>query len=116
MARVRFGPQKLALIPVLVLLFGALPLATSSPLLLWLLLVPLAAVVWVLRARVLVDADRLEVCNGLGRRAVPWSEVEGLDVPRLAPVRMLLRGDRRVALGAVPRGEVRRLMALAPRA
>ena len=115
MERTRFGPTRIALVPVLVLLFGALPLATSSPLLLWLLLVPVAAAVWVLRARVLADDAELEVCNGLGRRTVAWSEVEGLDVPRFAPVRLLLRGGRRLPLTAVQRNEVRRLMALAPR-
>ena len=115
MERVRFGPQKIALIPVLVLLFGALPLASSSPLLLWLLLVPVLAAVWVLRARVVADDARLEVCNGLGRRTVAWSDVEGVDVPRYAPVRLLLRGGRRVPLTALGRAEVRRLLALAPR-
>ncbi len=116
MASVRFGPEKVALIPVAILLFGALPLATSSPLLLWLLLLPLAAAVWVLRARVVADDAELEVCNGLGRRTVPWSDVEGLDVPRYAPVRLLLRGGRRLPLTALGRDEVRRLMDLAPRA
>ena len=115
MERTRFGPDKIALLPVLVLLFGALPLAASTPLLLWLLLVPVGAAVWVLRARVLADAEQLEVCNGLGRRTVPWSDVEGLDVPRWTPVRLLLRGGRRLPLTALSRGDVRRLMALAPR-
>lgn len=113
--RVRFGPQKIALVPVAVALFGALPLATSSPLLAWLVLLPLAAAVWVLRARVVAEGDRLEVCNGLGRRTVAWDEVEGIDVPRYAPVRLLLTGGRRVALTALGRPDVRRLLALAPR-
>lgn len=115
MERVRFGPDKIVLVPVAVALLGALPLATSSLLLLWLLLLPLAAGVWVLRARVVVDSSRLEVCNGLGRRKIAWSEVEGLDVPRYAPVRLLLIGGRRLALTPVARSEVRRLLALAPR-
>ena len=113
--RVRFGPEKIALVPVGVALFGSLPLAASSPLLVWLLLLPLAAAVWVLRARVVVDGARLEVCNGLGRRTVAWADVEGLDVPRYAPVRLLVSGCRPVPLTALGRSEVRPLLALAPR-
>ena len=109
----RFGPQKIGLLPVLVLLLGALPLAASSGPLLVVLLVPLAAAVWVLRARVVADRHGLLVCNGLAAHAHPWSEVEGFDVPRLGPVRLVLR-DRRVALTAVSRRELRALLLLAP--
>jgi len=113
--RVRFGPERVALVPVALTLCGAVPLAASSRLLVWLLLLPPLAAVWVLRARVVADGDRLEVCNGLRRHTVAWQEVEGVDVRRRAPVRLLLRGGRRVALTALPRSDVRRLLALAPR-
>ena len=111
--RRRFGPERIALLPVLVMLLGALPLAGSSGWLLWLLLVPLGAAVWVLRARVVADGDTLLVCNGLGTQVHPWSAVEGFDVPRYGPVRLLLPG-RRVPLTALPRRDLRALLALAP--
>ncbi|MDP9433907.1 MAG: PH domain-containing protein [Actinomycetota bacterium] len=102
---VRFGPERLSLLPVLVLLMGALPLAASAAALQPLLLVPLACAVWVLRARVVVRPQELEVCNGLGVTRLPWEQVEGYDVARLGPVRgpvrVLTRG-RRVPLTAVP--------------
>ena len=110
----RFGPERIALLPVLVALLGALPLATSSRWLSWLLLVPLVAGVWVVRARVVADARGLLVCNGLGSSAHPWSDVEGVDVPRRGPVRLLLAGGRRRPMTALPRRELRALLAVAP--
>ena len=113
--RVRFGPERVALLPVLIFLAGAVPLALSSPWLVWLLLLPVAAAVWVLRARVVVDGAGLEVCLGLGVRRVPWSEVEGVDLPRRGPARLLLRDGQRVRLPALSSRDVRRLLELAPR-
>lgn len=103
------------LFPVLIAFLGALPAATSTRWLLWLLLLPLAAGVWVLRARVVAGPERLEVCNGLGVRREPWDGVEGFDVPRRGPVRLRLSGGRTVPLTALPRRELRDLLALAPR-
>lgn len=114
MEPVRFGPERIALVPVLITLFSAIPLALSSPLLTWVFLLPVAAGVWVLRARVVADAQGLEVCNGLGVHRHPWDDVEGLDVPRRGPVRLLLRGGSRPPLTALPRRDVRRLLAVAP--
>lgn len=109
----RFGPQPLGLLPVLVLLLGALPLATSDARLSWVLLVPVAAAVWVLRARVVARDDGLLVCNGLAAHVHPWPSVEGFDVPRLGPVRLVLPG-RTVVLTALSRSDLRALLAAAP--
>lgn len=114
MAGQRFGPGPIGLAPVLVALLGALPVALSSPWLAWLLLLPLAAAWWVLRARVVADEQGLLVDNGLGRRHHPWREVEGFDIPGRGPVRLVLAGGRRVLLTALPRRDVRRLVAAAP--
>ncbi len=105
----RFGPERVVLFPVLIALLGTLPAAASSPALLWLLLLPLAAGTWVLRAHVTADADGLAVCNGLGTREVAWDAVAGFDVPGRGPVRLLTGGDR-VPLTALSRREVRRLL------
>jgi hypothetical protein len=110
--RARFGPQPIALFPLLIALIGTLPAASAWPVLAWLPLLPLLAAVWVLRARVVVTPEAVEVCNGLRRRRVPWSDVEGFDVPaRGRP--SLLHGGGRTLLTAVPRREVRRLVAAA---
>ena len=108
--RRRFGPQRIGLIPVTVFLLGSLPVAASSPLLAWLLLVPIACGVWVLRARVVAASVGLEVCNGLGVRRLAWSDVEGFDVPRRGPVRLLRPGARPLLLTALPRRELPELL------
>ena len=107
--RRRFGPDRIALLPVLVLLLGSLPLAASSAWLNVVVLVPVACAVWVLRARVVVTPEALEVCNGLGVRRLPWDTVEGYDVPRRGPVRVLSQG-RRTPLTALPRPQLRALV------
>ena len=91
---------------MLVLLLGSLPLAASSGWLNWVVLVPLACAVWVLRARVVVAEAGIEVCNGLAAHRLPWSAVEGFRVPRRGPVRLLRTGGRPLLLTALPRREL----------
>ena len=101
--RRRFGPDRISLVPVLVVLLGSLPLAASSAWLNALLLVPVACATWVLRARVVVSRDGVEVCNGLGVHRLPWASVEGFDVPRRGPVRLLRTGGSPLPMTALPR-------------
>lgn len=104
--RRRFGPQRIGLVPVTFFLLGSLPVAASTPLLTWVLLAPLACGVWVLRARVVAAPVGIEVCNGLGVRRLAWSQVEGFDVPRRGPVRLLRTDGRPLLLTALPRREL----------
>lgn len=92
--RRRFAPPRIALLPVVVSLLGTLPAATAKAWLGPLLLLPLAAVVWVLRAHVRVSPLGLSVNNGLRDRHVPWERVAGFSTPARGPVR-LLRVDQR---------------------
>ena len=96
----------MALVPVLVLLLGSLPLAASSAWLNWVVLVPVACAVWVLRARVVVAPVGIGVCNGLGVTRLPWSVVEGFQVPRRGPVRLLRTGGRPLPMTALPRRQL----------
>jgi len=107
--RRRFGPDRIALLPVLVLLLGSLPLVASSSALTVVLLVPVACAVWVLRARVVVARVGMEVCNGLTAHRLPWASVEGFAVPRRGPVRLLRAGGRPLPMTALPRGRLREL-------
>ena len=109
----RFGPERIALLPVLVLLLGSLPLAGSAAWLNVLPLVPVACAVWVLRARVVVTPDGVEVCNGLAAHCVPWAAVEGFDVPRRGPVRLLRSGGAPLRMTALPRRQLHELRAAA---
>ena len=111
---VRFGPERIALLPVMVFLLGSIPIATSSAALLPLLLLPVACAVWVVRARVVVIPLGVEVCNGLRAHRVAWSDVEGFHLPTRGPVRLLRQGARPLLLTALPRRDLRRLLALAP--
>ena len=111
--RRRFGPERIALLPVLVVLLGSLPLAASSAWLNAVLLVPVACAVWVLRARVVVAPEGVEVCNGLTAHRLPWSSVEGFDVRRRGPVRLLRTGGGPLPLTALPRRQLRDLRAAA---
>jgi hypothetical protein len=114
--RARFGPDRLALLPVMVFLFGSLPVATSHVALLWLLLLPVAAAVWVVRARVVAAPIGVEVCNGLRAHRMAWTDVEGFDVPRRGPVTLLRRSGRPLRMTALPRRDLRRLVAVGERA
>ena len=114
--RARFGPDRLALLPVMVFLFGSLPAATSHVALLWLLLLPVAAAVWVVRARVVAIPVGVEVCNGLRAHRTAWVDVEGFDVPKRGPVRLLRRDGSPLRMTALPRRDLRRLVAVGERA
>ena len=111
--RVRFGPERIALLPVLVFLLGSLPLASSDVRLAWVLLLPTACAVWVLRARVVAIPVGVEVCNGLRAHRVAWSDVHGVDVPRRGPLLLLRRGDRPLRMTALSRRDLPRLLAVA---
>lgn len=112
--RTRFGPGPISLLPAVLLLLCALPLAGSVPALSWLLLLPVAASGWVLRAGAVVTPEALLWSNGLRRHRTPWPSVQGFDVPRRGPVRLLHDG-RRSVLTAVPRHELGQLVAAAER-
>lgn len=115
-ARTRFGPERIALLPVTVFLLGTLPVATSSVWLLWLLLLPVGCAVWVLRARVVAIELGVEVCNGLAAHRVAWDDVEGFTVPRRGPVRLLRRVGRPLLMTALPRRRLPELLAVGGRA
>lgn len=110
--RTRYGPVAILLFPLTLAFLGALPLAASVRWLTWVLLLPVLAAVWVLRAGVRVTPGGLVVSNGLRRRRVGWGDVEGFDVPRRGPVRLLHAGARTPLL-ALPRRELPQLLTAA---
>ena len=108
--RRRFGPDRIVLVPVVFSGLGSIPVAASSPSLTWVLLLPVACGVWVLRARVVAASVGVEVCNGLGAERVAWSDVDGFDVPRRGPVRLLRTGERPLRLTALARRDLQALL------
>lgn len=115
-SRRRFGPERIAFLPVVFFLLGSLPVATSSRWLAWALLVPIGCGVWVGRARVVAAPVGVEVCNGLRATRLAWQDVEGFDVPKRGPVRLLRRGGRPLPMTALPRRELPALVEIANRA
>jgi hypothetical protein len=108
-ARVRFGPDATSWAGVLILAAGAVPLALTDRRLLLVLVVPLAWAVWVLRARVVVTREGLEVCNGLRVHRLAWPELEGYRLPPRGPAQALGPAGP-VALRALPRPRLRALV------
>ena len=109
---VRFGPERTVLTVVAIAFLGSLPLALSSPLLAPLLLLPVLPAVWVLRARVVAAPAGLEVCNGLGVRRLQWQNIDRFEVPKRGPVVLHPTQGRPLRLTALPRRDLRTLIAL----
>lgn len=76
--RIRFRPHGAIAIAGLVALLGAIPLASAGWYYLPVLLVPLAIVVWALRAGTEAGPDGLRVRALLGQRRIGWSEISEL--------------------------------------
>lgn len=114
--RRRFGPERVALAPVVVWLLGSLPLVAVHPALSTLVLLPLVAATWTLRARVVAAPVGVEVCNGLRATRLAWSDVEGFTVPGRGPIRLLRRGARPLLMTALHRRDLPVLMSIADRA
>lgn len=108
--RVVFRIPPLATLGALVLAIGALPFATGAPWLWLIYLVPLGAVVWVLRRRTTVDGEAVTVRGLLRSRRVPWSEISSLRLGRKARVSAVLTDGAELPLPGV---HVRDLPALA---
>ena len=108
--RVRFAPERIGLLPVMVFFLGSLPIAGSRSALNWVVLVPLACAVWVLRARVVAIPVGVEVCNGLRAHRVAWTDVEGFDVPKRGPVRLLRTQGRPLPMTALSRRDLPELL------
>lgn len=84
--------------------------AVASPYLLPLYLLPLGAVVWVMRTRTEVDAERLVVRTVLFRTVLPWSKVASLRLAERGWIRAVRTDGGEIALPTV---RTRHLPALA---
>jgi hypothetical protein len=79
-ATARLRMNRVALLPVLVLVVCVLPLALAASWTLVFLLVPVLAAAYVLRVGVDVGDGGVTVHSLAGSRAVPWDDVAGIRV------------------------------------
>lgn len=101
---VRLQMNRISLVPAVVAVVGALPLATASLWLLFVLLVPVAWITYVLRSGVDIDDDGVVVRALFGSLHVPWTRITGV-----------LVGKRRELSLATTEGSTIRLPNLAVR-
>lgn len=79
---VRLQMNRIALVPAVVAVVCALPLATASPWLLFVLFLPAAWITYVLRSGVDADEDGLIVRALFGSIRIPWSRIAGVLIVR----------------------------------
>ncbi|SCF33014.1 PH domain-containing protein [Micromonospora viridifaciens] len=75
---IRFRHNQAILVAAIVAFVGALPLATANLWLLWVLLLPLAVLVWAWRAGTDADSRELRLRALAGQRRIPWERVAEL--------------------------------------
>jgi hypothetical protein len=104
--------SRTALLPVVVLAFGVLPVATATPWLLLLLVVPAALAAWVFRVGVDVGDGGVTVRSLVGARTVPWSELSGIRVGDRGDLWLVTTGNTEVRLPVLRARDLPRLAAL----
>jgi hypothetical protein len=104
--------SRTALLPVVLLLVCAVPLAFAATWTPVVLLVPALVAAWVLRVGVDVDDDALTVRSLVGQRRVPWSELAGIRVGRRGDLWLVTTGATEVRLPVLRARDLPRLSAL----
>jgi hypothetical protein len=91
--------NRLAYMGVALLLFGvSFPVLGYPAMFGWLLLAPVAAVVWSEIARTTVDTEGVGVRTFAGSRFFPWSEISGIGFPKRGAARLKLADGREQGL------------------
>ncbi len=95
----------------LLLAVCATPVAFGAPYFWLVYLLPVGAVVWVLRVRTVVEADALTVRRLVGSRRVPWSQIRSLHLRDKGGVRAVLTDGAELPLRCVHFRDLPRLAA-----
>jgi Bacterial PH domain len=103
-------------VAAVVAFFGAVPLATSRPYLLPILLVPTLIGIWGWRAGTDVSPAGLRIRALFGTRQVPWSQVSALVPADRGRVYAILTTGRRVRLSAVDAADLPKITGSRPTA
>jgi hypothetical protein len=100
-ARLVFRIPATAVLGALLLAMAATPFAFAAPGLIAVYLVPLGAIVTVLRLRTTADADGLVARTLFGHHVLRWSDIRALRVSERSWIRAVLDGDREQTLPTV---------------
>lgn len=109
-SRLVFRTPATAVLGALLFAVGAIPFAFAAPWLFVVYVLPIAAIVAVLRLRTTADAQGLVARTVFGRHELAWSDVRALRVSERSWVRAVLDDDREQVLPTV---RARHLPALA---
>jgi len=102
---------QMAYLGVVVLLFCVFFAFVGWPIgLWWLLLLPVAAAVWIARTRTTVSETGLDLRTVFGSRHLDWAQVAGVSIPKRGFVRAHLADDTDVKLPAVSYDRLRDLI------
>ncbi|WP_224389894.1 PH domain-containing protein [Pseudonocardia sp. ICBG1293] len=96
-----FKPSRLTIFAILVAVVGSTPLVFSLPWFWVVLVVPVAAIAWILRVRTTVDPETLVVRGPLSSRTVDWDDVRGLRIGSRSRISAVLGEDDDLVLPAV---------------
>ncbi|MBN9758025.1 Low molecular weight protein antigen 6 [Pseudonocardia sp. Ae406_Ps2] len=96
-----FKPSRLTIFAILVAVVGSTPLVFSLPWFWVVLVLPVAAIAWILRVRTTVDPETLTVRSAFSSRTVDWDDVRGLRIGSRSRVSAVLGEDDDLVLPAV---------------
>jgi hypothetical protein len=99
--RVTFRIPRIGLLVVLAAIMCAIPAAFALPGLEAILLIPVAAAVWVVRNRTVADEEKLVLRSTFTRKVLPWSEVASLRLRERSWVRAVRTDGSELTLPAV---------------
>jgi hypothetical protein len=100
-ARLVFRIPATATLGALLFAVTATPFAWAAPGLMAIYLVPLVAVVWVLRVRTTADREKLVARTLFARHVVPWSDVRAFRVSERSWVRAVVGDGKELPLPTV---------------
>jgi Bacterial PH domain len=112
---VKFRYNAAIAIAGMVVLIGAVPLATARWYLAWILLVPAAIGGYAWRAGTDVNRSAVVVRALFGSRRIEWSRITGLVPDGRGRISAILDNGASIRLPAVTRGDVPRLVAASGR-
>ena len=98
-----------AVLGALLFAITATPFAWAAPGLYAIYVIPVVAIVWILRVRTTADGERLVARTLFGRRVLPWSDVRALKVSERSWVRAVDEAGKELPL---PNVRTRHLPAL----